>query len=629
MEEARQHPALIRPRIARGALGAVTVLAAFLPGCVHGPALVTKRVDGHIVVSRAVPSQAYEHAARAFLFEQGERLEEAADELARALNFDDEAPELLAHLAELDVELGRLDEAQEALARAERLAPTVEGALAGAALAEARRNDVGLANALAQAVARADEDGTPAHLEEAHLAQATLRLGSLDAAGALATLEALVARLPQSTRGRRQLAAVAWAMQQLPEAEGQLRSLLEDDPNDLDAQLLLAALYSATDRPAEAKAAFEQALSRSEEAVEIAEVYLKWLVDRGELEEARRRADALVVSDPTSEESAERTSRLERAVKRPERARSAAAYARAHGAPGGAMTFLIAEAEADAGHDREAAELLQQIPADAPIAFEARLRAADILAHEGDAATAEQALTKAAALLNEEPATAARKKSDGRGAVEGVPAKSEGSAIEARVGLALARSQVAEDMGHADVAKVVLESALGGTPDNARLALALAAVEERQGHWENALKIGEGVLARDRRSVEALNFCGYVAADHRHDLPKAIARLVAAAALDPGNGAILDSLGWAALAAGDLGKAGPFLRQAARLNPADPEILSHVAALEARLGSRPRALEAVRRALGLAPEPRVRRELEAQLRELEGPDRRPTTRVPR
>jgi tetratricopeptide (TPR) repeat protein len=611
-----------------GLVGLVTAfLAALLPGCGHSPALVTKRVDGRIVVSRAVAPQAYEHVARALLFEQSDRLEEAADELARALNFDDEAPEVLAHLAELDVELGRLDEAKDALARAERVGPTVEGALAAAALAEARHDDAGLANALAQAVVRADEDGTASHLEEAHLAQATERLGSLDAAGALATLEALVARLPQSARGRRQLAAVAWAMQQLPEAEGQLRSLLEDDPNDLDAQLLLASLLSASDRPVDAKAAFEEALSRSEEAVEIAEVYLKWLVDRGELEEARRRADALVASDPTTDESAERTSRLERAVKRPDRARSAAAYARAHGAGAAAMSFLIAEAEADAGHNREAAELLQQIPADAPIAFQARLRAADILAHEGDAATAEQALAKAAALLNAEPASPGRKKEAPSEATDGAP-RSEASA-EARVALALARSQVAEDAGHPDTAKVVLETALRRDADNPRLALALAAVEERQGRWEKALALGERVLARDKRSVEALNFCGYVAADHHHDLPQAIARLVAAAALDPGNGAILDSLGWAALAAGDLGKAAPFLRQAARLNPADPEILSHVAALEARLGSRPRALEAVRRALGLAPEPRVRRDLEAQLRELEGAERRPTTRVPR
>jgi len=324
---------------------ALLLLIATGSGCATGPSVVTKRVDGRVVVTRPIAPAAYEHVTRALLFEEDNRLAEAADELERALTFDDEAPEILAHLAELDTELGKLDEAQAALQRAEKLGPTVEGALAAAGLAEARHDDAGLEAALAQAVARADEDQAPQHLEDAHLARAAERLGALDADGAFATLQALVDRLPASARGRRQLAAVAWATGKMSDAEAQLRLLLEQDANDLDAQLLLAALLAASDRPREAKAAFEQALSRSEEAVEIAEMYLKWLMDRGDVEEARRLADALVVSDPTSGEAAERTCRVERAVRRPERAKAAADHARAHGAPAAAMTSASARSE--------------------------------------------------------------------------------------------------------------------------------------------------------------------------------------------------------------------------------------------------------------------------------------------
>jgi len=594
-------------RRARGWLGfAAGLLGLTLTwGCASSPRLITKRVDGHLVVTRPIPPQAYEHVTRALLFEEDGRIQEAADEIGRALPFDDDAPELWSHLAELDTRLGHLDEAAESLQRAETLGPTVEGALAAAFLAEARHDETAEAAALVSAVARADADGGPQHLEDAHLADAEWRLGALDTNGAFATLQALVQRLPSSARGRRQLAAVAWAAGRPTEAESALTSLLEEDPNDLDARLLLATLLAATDRPSEAKQAFGEGLSRSEESVEIAEIYLKWLMDRGDVAEARRLADDLVVSDPSSDEAAERTSRIERAVKRFDLARAAAETARAHGATTSAMTFLAAEAEADAGHHRAAATAFLQIAKDAPQAFSARLRAADALRAEHDDAGARQALDEAAALL-------------GREAAE-TEAGTETADRDAKlVQLTVARSQVAESAGDAAQATHLLDDALKKTPDEARLVLAWAAVQERSGHWEKALQAAERVLAREKRSVEALNFSGFVAADHHHDLPRALGRLTAAAALDPGNGAILDSLGWAALALGDLGKAAPFLRQAARLEPGDPEILSHLAELESRLGSKPRALDTLKRALGLAPEPRVKRALEARLRELEG-----------
>ena len=78
------------------------------------------------------------------------------------------------------------------------------------------------------------------------------------------------------------------------------------------------------------------------------------------------------------------------------------------------------------------------------------------------------------------------------------------------------------------------------------------------------------LLAREPRNVEALNFVGFVAADHAHDLPRALKRLQAAVALKPGTGGIVDSLGWAYFRAGDLARADSFLEQAGRLEPADP-----------------------------------------------------------
>ncbi len=90
-------------------------------------------------MTRAVSPEAYEHVTRALVYEEEERWDDAAAELQRALPFDDEAPEVRAHLADLFVRLGRLDDAAEQVEQSLRIEPTVDGWLASAHLREARR----------------------------------------------------------------------------------------------------------------------------------------------------------------------------------------------------------------------------------------------------------------------------------------------------------------------------------------------------------------------------------------------------------------------------------------------------------------------------------------------------------
>ena len=88
-------------------------------------------------------------------------------------------------------------------------------------------------------------------------------------------------------------------------------------------------------------------------------------------------------------------------------------------------------------------------------------------------------------------------------------------------------------------------------------------------------------------------------------------------ALSPGTGGIIDSLGWAYFKAGDLARADIFLEQAGRLEPADPEILSHLGDLYAQRQERDRALATYKRALTLSPSDRVARELGERIRTLD------------
>src|SRR5204863_8484106 len=112
-----------------------------------------------------------------------------------------------------------------------------------------------------------------------------------------------------------------------------------------------------------------------------------------------------------------------------------------------------------------------------------------------------------------------------------------------------------EKSGAPDKALRRLDDTLARLPGTAKVVLAKAALLDRQGHWREALEVAEKLIAAEPGSAEALNFWGFVAADNGQDLPRALKRLRAAVALDPGSGAILDSLGWVHLRAGEMAQA--------------------------------------------------------------------------
>jgi tetratricopeptide (TPR) repeat protein len=577
---------------------AALMAAVFACGCASAPPPVTKIVKGRLVVTRAISPQAYEHVTRALLFEQDERWKEAADELQRALPLDPEAAEVRAHLAELFIRLGRLDDASEQITRSLQIAPTVAGQLARAHLADALGGEANRAAAIAalrQATALAFDDDDPELVERTHLELAEAQVGALDLAAAIDTARKLVSAAPETLRGRVQLAMLAWPTGGLDEAAAALAGAIEREPNDVEARLLLAELRIAIDKVPGAKAAFLAAIDRAESPMEIGDAYAGWLVLRGELAEARELADRLTTNAGTAEALA-LASGLERTVKRPDRARALAERAGKLGLAPGKVSLLIAAAAA-AAEDRAAAiAAYMAIPSRDAAFFDARLRAAEILREQGS----KEKLDEAERALE----AAAREVPDGRA-----------------VDLAIARSQLDEKRGDAARAARRLDEALGkdaspGKAD-ARLWMARAAVDERRGDWQRAIARAEQLMAVKPRSVEALNFAGFVAADHDHDLPRAIKRLQAAVAMSPGSGAVLDSLGWAYFRAGDLARADVFLEQAARLEPGDAEVLQHLGDLYARRQERDRALAAYRRALGFKPGDRVARELGDRIRTLE------------
>lgn len=572
-------------------------------GCASGPRRVTKIVNGRVVATRAVSPEAYNHVARALLYEEEERWDEAARELQRALPFDPEAAEIRAHLAELFVKLGRLDDAAEQIARSREIAPTVEVELAAAKLAEARRQRPAAIAHLRAAVERARENEDAGAIAETHLLLSDALLAALDLAGAHQAATSLVALLPENAAAHVELAALTWSQGDGKDAEASLRRALAIEPAHLEARLMLAALLAALGRPAEAKVAFREAIDRTEDAVDVAEPYLRWLVGRGEGDEAAAEAERLA-PDVITEDTIDATARLMLAAGRPERAKQAAETAIAKAAdpkaPPVRLVLLLASATIELGDRAGAAARLLAIRPEREGALEARLLAAEALREAGRTDDAARALDQA------KTATPLNKSTLGASAIR-----------DRAPDLAIARALLDERRGDAARAARILDEAIADRPTDVRLLLARAAVDERRGEWRRALAFAERILEREPRRVEALNFHGFVSADHDHDLPAAVRRLHVAVALDPGAGGIMDSLGWAYFKLGELARAKDRLVQADRLEPGDPEILGHLGELHLKLGEPARALALFRTALGKKPADRLAKDLQQRVRELE------------
>lgn len=571
------------------------LLLALLGACATQSPPITKLVGGRQIATRSVDPNAYEHASRAMLYEEQSRWQDAANELERALAFDGDSPELHARLAEV---LLRLDKVSAAAAEAKaslKVEPTSSGLVASAHVQRAQGDLPGAVAALRKAANEVDFQASDDDAESVYLELAEAEIETLDLPAARATLESLCGAQPESGTGWMRLMALAWTAGDMAKAESHLRAALSEEPNHIEALAALAWIYAATGRNEDARRVFRDALDRSEGALEIAAAYARFLVGIGATKDAEQVAEDFAVSYASVDaENLVARVELERAARRFSQGLGLLARAGELGIPENQKTrlpLLRATLLKDLDKAGDALAVLMKVGKDSPLYFEARLRAAELLRQSGKSDEAIRAV--------EEAATAAR---SGRGGFE----------VEAAVAVAL----LEEKRGNPAAGIARLGKALEREPEDSHLLMTLAAIEERRGRWKEALGLAEKVLAKNPGSVEALNFWGFVAADHDHALDLALRRIEAASALDPGSGGLIDSLGWIHLRRHDLAKAAAFLEQAARLEPSDPEIQWHLGSLYAERRDDDRARAAFRKALGFSPDDRLRHKVEESLARL-------------
>jgi tetratricopeptide (TPR) repeat protein len=173
-----------------------------------------------------------------------------------------------------------------------------------------------------------------------------------------------------------------------------------------------------------------------------------------------------------------------------------------------------------------------------------------------------------------------------------------------------------QEKRYADAEKILrrAEDKAPKNQSNERLKIQLASVYERQKDFDRAESIFKEILKTNPQNAVALNYIGYMLADRGVRLEEALQYVKEALAIDPQNGAYLDSLGWAYFKLNDMANAEKYLLQADGLVKNDPTIDEHLGDLYFKTGNLQKAEEFWKRSVSIGTEQedvqKVRRKLE-------------------
>ena len=550
---------------------------------------------------------------------RGEQLQRAVAEAERARRAAPENVDVLRALGGIYLEVAdgdpaALTAAQEAFEAVRRQQPTDIQALAAlgriyldrgepARAAELYRELAGqtpnnrlastfLVEALVKADQRAEAEKVLADLLaaepdaiETRLMLAELQSERADHRAALATLLAAPPELRDEPRLKRQLASELYLTGDLDAALATTESLLAAQPDNQFLALLRALVLSAQGQSEEALATVATLRARDPEDAALAGTEARLLQRLGRTDEAARALGALASRLESKGKTASAAEvRLELARLLFEARRFAEAAAAVRPLTSGASGTFGSGSATDPAIPAIAGQAAL-VEADALLALGRHGEALDLLVRQP--ASPLVAAKRAEALFR------AGREEEARREVDGLAASGQPQAV-------LSVVQVYQRLERYDDSIPLLERLVGREPRLATASFLLGAAYERTGRREQAVAAFRRVLEVEPDFHAALNYLGYMWAERGENLEEALALVGRAVALDPDNGAYVDSLGWANFQLGRHDEARTLLERAVRLEPDDPTVHEHLGDVYRALGQTERAREVYRRALELA-----------------------------
>jgi len=558
------------------ALLAVALAAGCLPAT---PRSTVRLIDGEPQDSAFVSPGAYHHYIEGEIaLLQGDS-SVAAEHFQAALTYDPESAYIHFRLAEIHGRAGRLKEAHAELDGALRLRPGFADALVLRGKLYWLVGDAPRAGAALELCIAANPDQPAAYLVQAGVLEQTSRV-----AEARRVLEQLTKRVARDADGHAALAFLCLRQVDYGCAARHLGAVLQSRA-DLETLVRLAHVHRSEGHLQEAIKLLREAFDRSGGQLAVASTLAEVLLQAGETQAID---DLLSILESATDEGPERLVQLVELCVEAERPARGLALAdgQAKQEDSAALQIARAEALAKLGRGQEAKQALRRL-LEGPQGHAAAVRLARLLQREG-------ALSEASDVL--------RQALTRHGHHDGV---------------ALALSLALSRQGKADPSVQVVRDALLGRPESRELRFGLGAALERVGRWREAIAVMRQLLAKNSKDASAHNFIGYTQVEHGVELKEAERSIRQALYHTPGEGYIMDSLGWLYFRQGRLTEAQRVLRVACRLAPREAEVLGHLAEVTAALKDLGGALQLLRRALALSDDPKLTARFRQRLNELE------------
>jgi len=153
-----------------------------------------------------------------------------------------------------------------------------------------------------------------------------------------------------------------------------------------------------------------------------------------------------------------------------------------------------------------------------------------------------------------------------------------------------------------DDSERVLKQALKEIPNNEEVYLRLGNIYDKQGKKEDGLKLVNKVLEINPENPSALNYIAYTYAENNEKLDEALTLVSNALKLKPGDGYIMDTMGWIYFKRGDYKKSLKVLNEALKIVESEPVIFEHLGDVYNKLGNRNGALKMYQKAVELFEE---------------------------
>lgn len=268
------------------------------------------------------------------------------------------------------------------------------------------------------------------------------------------------------------------------------------------------------------------------------------------------------------------------------------------------INFLLGLLYLNQGDQELATTLFQQASRDPNIKADAQYHLATIAEHNGDVNAALQHYQQVAFgrnyLAAASRATILLAQSHGidqaRAYLQSLRRQQPNQASE----LIQLESNLLVSNNQSDQAINLLSSGLQANPTDAKLLYARSMVAELQNNFALAEQDLRALLAQDADNPTALNALGYTMIVHTDRSEEAYRLIKRAYLLNPGDPAIIDSMGWVLFVMGKAEEALPFLQKAMAILP-DPEIAAHLGEVQWFLGNRQAALQTWQRGLAQSP----------------------------